>query len=360
MKRTLLFLLVALSLVLAACSGGQPQPPTAGGTGTAPTEAPTAGPTEAPTAGPAHTTCEGTNDSFSPALTYNVADGKDKTYKWTTTANVKVTCNNGQPKFEVITITSEGAPVSGYIPGVGFPKDQIPEQAPLSLETVVKTPEYHSGKCPTDGDMQKAFGFDARGIKPVNTSTESDLCKWTLQAVSPYVFEKVPFLADWQLTVTLNDKYETVAVYYGDGISRDIKGATLAYLPAYPKDHWRWNANELMSHEFHYGFIETPYYVTVNGNTDADKWLGYTGASCPANTTQTAGLVGGSSFNWTAPDWSGGAWVFKSKTYITLWAPWAETYNAWIDYDNGGKLEHYETLGLINASLHCEPVKPVK
>jgi hypothetical protein len=217
--------------------------------------------------------------------------------------------------------------------------------------------------CPTDAEMQRAFGFDTKGIKPVFTGTESEPAKWTLQAAGVGVFKEVPFLKDWQLTVTLPDG--TVEVWKGDGKKRDITGATLRYVPTYPDNHWVRDDKDLLAHEFNFGWGQgrDPRYITRNGNLDVPEWQDYDGSTCPVNTVQTAALVGGSYKNWTEPDWDGGAWVFKAELnqYYLLTASQVPAHNSWIDYWNGqkkaaDKLINWATLALNEASFHCHPV----
>jgi len=83
------------------------------------------------------------------------------------------------------------------------------------------------------------------------------------------------------------------------------------------------------------------------------------GQACPASTEAVASLVGGSANMWTPPDWSGGAWVFRSGgEFINLTVPNVPSSNTWIDYWNGSKgaadkLESGQTLALNEASFHC-------
>lgn len=219
-------------------------------------------------------------------------------------------------------------------------------------------------QCPTDAEMQAAFGFTARNIKPVNTSvkSEGENCKWTLQAVGVYTFTDVPFLVNWQITDTWPD--ETIHVYYGDGVKRDFKGATFRYMPGYDKNHWVWDPEDLMAHEFNFGASQgrDPQYVTRNGNLNAPRWLDYDGTSCPANVVQLAGIVGGSYKQWTWRDWTGRAHVFNASPnqYILLTAAEFDGADAHLDYWNGqtsaaDQLNNWNSLALNSASFHCHP-----
>jgi len=217
---------------------------------------------------------------------------------------------------------------------------------------------------PTDAEMQKAFGFDRRGIKPVFTGTETDNAKWTLQAVEDHVFTQVPFPKDWQLTITKPDG--TVEVYYGDGQPRDIMGATFRHLPSYDANYWVRDPKDLIAHEFNFGWAQgrDPRYVTLNGNLDVPEWQDFDGSTCPVNVVQTAGLAGGSYKNWTKPDWEGGAWTFKGETnqFYLLTASQVPGNESWIDYWNGqkgavDKLTNWASLALNEASFHCHPAK---
>lgn len=218
--------------------------------------------------------------------------------------------------------------------------------------------------CPTDAEMQAAFGFTARGIKPVNTSvkSEGENCKWTLQAVGVYTFTDVPFVRGWQLTVTHSD--ESIWVYYGDGVKRDIKGATFRYMAGYDPNHWVWDAEDLMAHEFNFGESQgrNPQYVTRNGNLNAPRWHDYDGSSCPTNVVQLAGIVGGSYKQWTWKDWDGGAHLFNASPnqYILLTAAEFTGADAHLDYWNGqqnaaDQLNNWNSLALNSASFHCHP-----
>ena len=83
------------------------------------------------------------------------------------------------------------------------------------------------------------------------------------------------------------------------------------------------------------------------------------GKVCPSSTGEVAALVGGSANMWTPPDWSGGAWVFRSGgEFINLTVPTIQGSNTWIDYWNGSKgapdkLNPGQTLALNEASFHC-------
>lgn len=230
----------------------------------------------------------------------------------------------------------------------------------------VSAPDQPSAveKCPTDAEMQAAFGFTARGIKPVNTSvkSEGENCKWTLQAVGVYTFTDVPFVHGWQLSVAHPD--ESIWVYYGDGIKRDIKGATFRYMAGYDPNHWVWDAEDLMAHEFNFGDSQgrDPQYVTRNGNLNAPRWLDYDGTSCPANVVQLAGIVGGSYNQWTWRDRTGGAHLFNASPnqYILLTAAEFAGADAYLDYWNGqqnaaDQLNNWNSLALNSASFHCHP-----
>jgi hypothetical protein len=62
---------------------------------------------------------------------------------------------------------------------------------------------------------------------------------------------------------------------------------------------------------------------------------------------------------WTPPDWSGGAWVFRSGgEFKNLTVPAIEGFNTWVDYWNGSKgapdmLNPGQSLALNEASFHC-------
>lgn len=83
------------------------------------------------------------------------------------------------------------------------------------------------------------------------------------------------------------------------------------------------------------------------------------GLGCPVSIEQVASLIGGSANMWTPPDWSGGAWVFRSGgEFINLTVPTVQGSNTWIDFWNGSrnapdKLEPGQTLALNEASFHC-------
>lgn len=85
------------------------------------------------------------------------------------------------------------------------------------------------------------------------------------------------------------------------------------------------------------------------------------GKVCPSSTEEVAALVGGSANMWTPPDWSGGAWVFRSGgEFINLTVPTIEGFNTWVDYWNGSKgapdkLNPGQSLALNEASFHCHP-----
>lgn len=290
------------------------------------------------------------------------------------------TATPGVPYFTATPLPT-GTPVPTadptIIPPTAIPPTAVPTStptatlAPTPAPTVtLPVPPLVRAACPTDGEMQALFGFDrpTETLKPVFTGvrSEGELCKWTLQAVEDHVFKSVPFLNDWQLTVT--DVDGNVIVYYGDGVSRDIMGASFRYMPAYESTHWVWDPDRLMAHEFNYGYGQgrNPRYITFNGNLSVRLWNDYDGSYCPTNTVQISGLVGGEPAFWTPPDWSGGAWVYKTlprdpmgpTVFHILTAAVVNDADSWIDYwspAGAAKLIDWEAFALSEASFHCHP-----
>lgn len=136
--------------------------------------------------------------------------------------------------------------------------------------------------CPTDAQMQDAHGFTARGIKPVATGggLAWEGCKWQIQAVG-FASIDIPFLPDWEYTVTLDDSHQTVAVFYGEpNLTRKIFGASIRYRPFYNTADNNWvnrpcdrptatDQGGLLAREFQFGVAPprgTLTYQTVPGN----------------------------------------------------------------------------------------------
>ena len=105
--------------------------------------------------------------------------------------------------------------------------------------------------------------------------------------------------------------------------------------------------------------IVLPTATLVPATTNSAPEPTASGQACPASTEAVASLVGGSANMWTPPDWSGGAWVFRSGgEFINLTVPNVPGSNTWIDYWNGSKgaadkLDSGQTLALNEASFHC-------
>lgn len=209
--------------------------------------------------------------------------------------------------------------------------------------------------CPSDAEMQAAFGFNTRELKPVRTGNDAtpwDPCKWTLQAVNDFVYSAVPFVPGWQMTVTLPN--ETVAVYYGDGVSRDILGASFRYMPNYaasPDSDWVLDPYELMARENRYGLMATdfeprdPGYISYSGNLGVQN-------KCPLSVSEVSAAVGGDAADW-APlpgQWPGEAWVYQSRRGANLAVP---TFGGWLDYSEGKVWIGEAPISAFEASYHC-------
>lgn len=148
--------------------------------------------------------------------------------------------------------------------------EPAPEPTPAPAPAPAAAPA--APRCPTDKEMQDAHGFTSRGIKPVATGhgIAWEGCKWTLQHVG-FASIDIPLLSGWQYTVTLDDGKQTVAVFYGDGRTARVFGATIRYRPAYntPDNSWVNNPCELLKREQAFG--QDPArgslkYGTANGN----------------------------------------------------------------------------------------------
>lgn len=397
-------LLIASSLILSACGDDT----TADANAVAVSLTQTAAPTSAPFIGaPMTNTPQGpvpsltntiapaaTHVSNPPTLTcetYNPETGTTPvTITWTSGAALQVWDSTGvwywnAPAISPLTISSvdNRGVIPGIVPGrtviVRSTDDFVtfslvtsinctPPTQPAPTSTNVPPVSASVQPCLTDGQMQDAFGFTDRGIKPVNTSvkSEGENCKWTLQAVGVYTFKDVPFVKGWELTAALPD--QSVRAYYGDGVKRDIMGATFRQLSGYDPNHWVQNADRLLAHEFNFGWSQgrDPHYLTINGNLTTSLWNNYDGKSCPTNTVQVAGLVGGEPNYWNAPTWPGGAWVFavprvnnNPSTFLLLTAAEVPgTLDTHIDYWNSstGKadvLDNWQSMSLADASYHC-------
>ena len=134
------------------------------------------------------------------------------------------------------------------------------------------------------------------------------------------------------------------------------------------RDHWVWDEESLLAHEFNFGWAQgrDPKYVTQPGNFAVTGWNDYEGKTCPETTVQVAALVGGEPAYWQDPDWEGGAWVYEVLregddpiAYHVLTASRVPGAEIWIDYWNGqtgqaDKLTNWEMLALSEASFTCE------
>jgi len=237
-------------------------------------------------------------------------------------------------------------------PTVPVPPSVLPTATPGAMAPTPSTSLPSGGadrpsNCPTDGAMQNVFGFDSRGIKPVFTGegVPWDWCKWNVQAVGVGTYDQ-PLLKGWEFTVTRAD--DVVAVYYGDGTTLKVKGATIRYLAAYNSSETNWvnDACTLLQREDDFGHRRNPSYHTVSGNIPCSTFAHPMGATitsgdqfpgCPSQTTDWyASNIGGNVSKWSKPDWSGGAWVFKDKgNSIALKYPSTGKLTVWI----GGPVE---------------------
>lgn len=211
--------------------------------------------------------------------------------------------------------------------------------------------------CPTDGQMQALFGFDKMNppIKPVFTgqSVPWEPCKWSLQWTGPGTLG-LQMLPNWQFTVTRGN--ENVEVWYGDGQTRDVKGATIRFTPAYVGNAGSWVTDgcTLLSKENDFGHGRNPAYDTINGNVcingkSQPALTSQTGSSNSGTTTfnllqecasatpqQVAQVVGGDPAGWSREDPGNfpTTWKYKKKgTNVQLTNPGAP---ATIDYWDGG------------------------
>jgi hypothetical protein len=79
--------------------------------------------------------------------------------------------------------------------------------------------------------------------------------------------------------------------------------------------------------------------------------------NCPSTRSEAASLIGGEPQYWTAPDWSGGAWVYRNKgEFISLDYPGFGRLDVWINgvveisSANADLLSRYQ---FDEASFHC-------
>lgn len=224
-------------------------------------------------------------------------------------------------------------------------------------------------RCPTNGEMQSIFGFDKMSppIKPVATGDgiSWEGCKWNLQWVSAGNLA-LPMLPGWQFTATMAE--DSVVVWYGDGKSRPVKGATIRYLPAYntSANKWVWDGCELLKRENNYSQGKNPAYDTTSGNVCSNGTsvspltvagitsiptapAGATAAAttaapaaitavpaskCPTSATDAANLLSGGKDTWkdNGVDGSGvHKWIFT-----------ATSGNADLKYPGYGSFDHWK------------------
>lgn len=217
--------------------------------------------------------------------------------------------------------------------------------------------------CPTDAQMWKMVGLP-ENVKPVfhGESISWDSCQWQWQAYDTSVSIALPLPQDWVATVTLADG--TVAVYRGaEGLTVDnVAGFNLRYVPAYPEEHWVRNDCAFLAQEIGFGLRRDPSYQTVAGNLVCENLAEING--CPTTVEQVSALIGGTPSQWTAPDWEGGAWVFKAnpEEFVLLSIPASLNLDGQVvklDYWNGqtnsaaSLLPGNAGIALNEASFHC-------
>lgn len=253
------------------------------------------------------------------------------------------------------TAAPAAAPTYGATPAATVVTTAAAPQAPAQVVA-----------CPSEDLVHRDLNLPT-AVKVVKTgdqySVPTEPCKFSIQAVG-IGHTTVTMVDGYQFTVTSYPGQE-VLVYYGDGQSRTVAGATIRFLAAYPADHWVFDPENLLAHEFNFGWAQgrDPRYQTQSGNLSVPDWDGFDGSQCPSNATQVAGLVGGSPMEWTPPDHSEGAWVYQAGQegqFYLLTASVVPGSNAWIDYWNGStrtadRLTNWASLSLADASFHCRP-----
>lgn len=272
-----------------------------------------------------------------------------------------------------VTTAPPGAPGNPSNPAPAAPAAPAPVNPPVINPPAPAQPapqgrliDGQPSTCPTDGQMQTAFGFTASGVKPVFTGegVAWEPCKWNWIATGRGTLE-FQLLEGWEATVTRAD--DVVAVYYGP-VSLKIKGMTLRHLPSYstPESSWANNHCELLKREDEFGMRRNPAYHTIAGNFSCSNGSSAAPAPAPAAPVQTqvqpaparqaapapqtrqaaapaakkqdnqvnndwlVTNVGGS--NWTPPDWEGGAWTYRGAE-VPLKYPGKGKLDVWL---NGG------------------------
>ncbi|MEA2057046.1 MAG: hypothetical protein U9O78_05090 [Patescibacteria group bacterium] len=225
--------------------------------------------------------------------------------------------------------------------------------------------EHAVTRCPEDGEMREALGFDDANIYPVFTgeAVRWDSCKWNWQMYANSD-EGITFTlpSNWQATVTKVGG-RVIEVWRGPAEVGDVVGFTLRYVPAYAQDHWVYGDCSLLSQEHAFGQRRNPSYQTTSGNVECEGFDPRLDA-CPTDKSEIAALIGGDPSDWNKPDWELGAWVFQADPgeYHILEIPkllgdaeevirldyWDEEAGA-----PATLLPGNEGLGLNQASFHC-------
>jgi len=206
-------------------------------------------------------------------------------------------------------------------------KYNAPETNPALKDTnfaELPSSRENTKKIPTNGEMQKMFGFDKTGVKPVFSGKDIpwEPAKWQFQSVKPI---SLPLLKGWQFTVTRPDG--VVAVYYGDGTTIEATGFSARYLSAYnTKDaNSVLNPQKTLENENKYSMSMDPPYKTIAGNFKGTETtiaeIFKIKKEFTPETIITPELlsenIGGEKEHWTKPTWESetksGAWVYKDK-----------------------------------------------
>lgn len=259
----------------------------------------------------------------------------------------EATCNRTTSEWEPVTVALDV-------------ETEMVETSELEVKEPAKVTS--DSACPTDEEMQQALNF-VEDIRPVFTGEgiDWDGCKWNWQAYA--TTESISMTVPTGYLATLTRKNGEVQVWRGPATINDVAGFTLRFTPAYEEEHWVHDDCALLSQEIAFGLRREPAYGTSSGNlickTEPVEIVDGTSTSCPDSVEQVAAIVGGNPDQWTVPDWSGGAWVFKSDgSFVTLNVPSIDG-QTWIDYWNGeigaaDRLEVGESLALSDASFHCK------
>jgi len=168
----------------------------------------------------------------------------------------------------------------------------------------------------TTAQMAALLGIPPRELVQTGKNVRWDPCKWNVEGLTSIIFH-----VSLQVTARFPFEGEPIAVFYGDGIKREVIGGTVRYLPDYRRGGrptaWVLDPCMLLVQEEAFGKAEDPAYNVYNGNLICPSFPNHVlQGPCPQTAIQAATALGGQTADWKSigftswrPYW---AWGFDA------------------------------------------------